>query len=64
MVLNHDKKGIKNYIGSNSFLEIGFAHILNKKIYILNEMLDTEYCYQEIIAMEPVVLGGDLSEIK
>lgn len=31
LVLNQEKKGIKNYIGGNTFLEIGFAHILSKK---------------------------------
>src|SRR3989339_1759862 len=36
LVVNVDKKGISNYIGGNSFLEIGFAHILNKPIFIMN----------------------------
>ncbi|MCR4277803.1 MAG: hypothetical protein NUV80_02230 [Candidatus Berkelbacteria bacterium] len=29
LVLNYDKHGIKNYIGGNTFLEMGFAHVLN-----------------------------------
>ena len=32
LVVNRDLNGIKNYIGGNSFLEMGFAHVLNKKI--------------------------------
>lgn len=31
LVLNLDKNGIKNYIGGNTFLEIGFAYVLGKK---------------------------------
>ncbi len=64
-VINKDKKGIKNYIGGNSFLEIGFAYILRKKIFLLNPIpTEIPYFYQEIIAMEPIVLGGDLAKIK
>ena len=35
LVLNIDKNGIKNYIGGNTFLEIGFAHVLDQKIFLL-----------------------------
>ena len=28
LVLNYRKKGIDNYIGGNTFLEMGFAHVL------------------------------------
>jgi len=34
LVLNLEKNKIKNYIGGNTFLEMGFAHVLNKKIYL------------------------------
>src|SRR3989338_620964 len=30
LVLNFDRKGVKNYIGGNTFIEIGFAHVLEK----------------------------------
>jgi hypothetical protein len=33
IVVNYEKKGIKNYIGGNSFLEAGFAHALDKKLF-------------------------------
>jgi hypothetical protein len=29
LIANYAKKGIKDYIGGNSFLEMGFAHVLN-----------------------------------
>ena len=38
LAVNEDKNGITNYIGGNTFLEIGFAYALNKKIYLLNDI--------------------------
>lgn len=63
LIVNFDKNGIKNYIGGNSFLELGFAYVLNKRIYLLHSIPDMPYA-DEIKAMQPVVLGGDLSKIK
>jgi hypothetical protein len=61
--LNHDKNGISNYIGGNSFLEMGFAYVQNKKIFLLNGIPDIALIRQEIEAMTPIVLDGDLSKI-
>jgi len=63
LVLNYDKKGIKNYIGGNVFLEMGFAHVLDKKIFLLNEIPEMPYI-DEIKIMQPIVLGGDLGKIR
>jgi len=62
LVVNFDKKGIKGYVGGNSFLEIGFAHILNKKIYLLNQIPEIGY-KDEIEAMQPIVLNGDITKM-
>lgn len=62
LVLNFDKKGIKNYIGGNVFLEMGFAHVLGKKIFLLNEIPKMPY-RAEIETMQPIVLKGELSKI-
>lgn len=62
LVVNTDKNGVKNYIGSNTFLEMGFAYILNKKIYLLNEIPDLA-AKDEIEAMQPIILNGDLDKI-
>ena len=35
LVVNITKNNIKNYIGANTFLEIGFAHYKKKKIFFL-----------------------------
>lgn len=63
LIANFDKNGIKNYIGGNSFLEMGFAHVLNKKIYLLNNLPEISYT-DEIRAMQPIELEGDISKIK
>ena len=64
VVVNLDKHDIKNYIGGNSFLEMGFAHVLNQRIYLLNPIPDMPYYGTEIIAMNPVVLHGDFTKVK
>lgn len=63
LVVNETLRGIDNYIGGNSFLEIGFAHVLDKKIFLLNPIPEIGY-KDEIVAMQPIILKGDLSKIK
>ena len=43
LVLNLTKNGIENYIGGNTFLEMGFAHVLEKKIFVYNKLPDVGY---------------------
>ncbi len=64
LVLNFDKYGIENYIGGNTFLEIGFAHVLDQKIFLLNPVPDILFYKSEIEAMKPIIINGDLSLIK
>ncbi|MEI6462293.1 MAG: hypothetical protein WCO33_01320 [bacterium] len=63
LILNYTKKNIPNYIGGNTFLEIGFAFVLKKKIYLMNPIPDMPY-KDELIAMQPIILNGNLSLIK
>ena len=62
LIVNIEKHGIKDYIGGNTFLEMGFAHVLDKSIYILNEIPNIGY-KEEIMAMQPIVLKGNLQNI-
>jgi hypothetical protein len=64
LVVNLDKHGIENYIGGNTFLEMGFAHVLNQKIFLLNPIPDIPYYKTEIEAMKPVILNGNLKKIE
>lgn len=63
LVVNPEKKGIANYIGGNTFVEMAFAHVLNKKLYCLNPLPDMPYV-SEMIAMQPVIINNDLSLLK
>ena len=62
LVLNYDKGGVDNYVGGNSFLEAGFAHILNKNVYFLNDIPRMLYS-DELEALQPIILDGDLTRI-
>lgn len=64
LVLNLDKGGIKNYIGGNTLMEIGFAHVLNQKVFLYNPIPDISYYKTEIEAMKPVIINGDLNLVK
>lgn len=64
LVLNYDKKGVKNYIGGNTLMEMGFAHVLNQKIFLLNPIPEINFYKTEIEAMKPVIINGDLNLIK
>lgn len=63
LVLNYDRKGIRNYIGGNTLMEIGFAHVLNKQIFLMNPIPDIEYYRSEIEAVSPVILDQNLNQI-
>lgn len=64
LVANYDKNGVANYIGGNTLMEIGFAHVLDQKIFLLNPIPEIPFYKTEIEAVKPVILNGDLSKIK
>lgn len=63
LVANYEKNGVHNYIGANTFLEIGFAHVLGQKIFCLNPLPENSYLRTELDAMKLIVLEGDLNRI-
>jgi len=63
LVINIDKKGIENYIGGNTLIEMAFAHVLDKKIFLLNPIPEISY-KDEIAAMQPIILDNDLFKIR
>lgn len=62
LIVNITKNGIENYVGGNALIEMAFAHILNKKIFLLNPIPDINY-KDEIEAMSPKIIYGDLTKI-
>ena len=63
LVLNYGKKGIRNYIGSNTLMEMGLAFHLKKKIFLLNDVPDIS-AKEEILGMQPIIINGDLFQVK
>ncbi|TSC92630.1 MAG: Maf-like protein [Candidatus Berkelbacteria bacterium Licking1014_7] len=61
LVVNFTKNKIKNYIGGNSLIEMAFAHVLRKKIYLFNPIPRMSYT-DEIEAMKPIVVGRSLKK--
>lgn len=62
LVLNLTKNQITNYVGGNSLIEMAFAHVLGKKIYLFNNIPDMNYA-DEIAAMKPTILGRKLQDL-
>lgn len=62
LIVNKKRKDIDNYIGGNTLLEMGFAHVLNKKIFLLNPIPNMNYS-DEVEAMKPIIINGDLNKI-
>ena len=63
LVANYAKGDIENYIGANTFLEMGFAHYRGKKIFVLNPLPNQKYVEDELVSFDPVVLNGNVKEI-
>lgn len=64
-VLNHDKNGVKGYVGTASLMEIGLAYYLHKEIFLLQELPDPSECrwVHEVRIIQPAILNGDFSKI-
>ncbi len=63
LVMNYEKHGIDNYIGPNVLMEMSTAFYLGKPIYVLNGKPDGSPLIDEILALEPVFLNGDVSQL-
>ncbi|RLJ02379.1 MAG: hypothetical protein DRP10_01415 [Candidatus Aenigmatarchaeota archaeon] len=64
LVLNLDKDGKKGYIGGNTFLEMGIAYHLNKKIFLWKKPSESLPYYEEIIALNPIIINENIEEIR
>ncbi len=64
LILNLDKDGKDGYIGGNTFLEMGIAYYLNKKIFIWKKTLANLPYFEEVMALKPVIINEKLENIK
>ena len=62
LVLNFMKKGIPNYLGGATFMEIVKAWELNKKIFFWNPLPNCAFT-DELTGINPVIINRDLSKI-
>lgn len=58
LILNYSHRGIQNYIGGNSFLEMCIAFYLNKPITLLNSIPSQMPYTEEIKALYPIVVNS------
>lgn len=56
LILNHNHRGIENYVGGNSFIEMIIAFYLKKPIYLLHEIPEGMAYTEEIKALYPVIV--------
>lgn len=64
LITNYEKNGLDGYIGGNVLMEMTYAFILKKKIFILNPVDDTLGIREEVYGLQPVFINGDLNKIK
>lgn len=62
LILNYTKNEVENYIGANSLMEMGFAFTQNRDIFLLNPIPESS-ASSEIVAMQPIVINGDVKKI-
>ena len=58
LVLNQEKKGVTNYIGANTLVEVSMAFCWGRTIYLLNDFY--EPLRDELEAWNAIALKGDL----
>lgn len=61
LIYNGTKKGLPNYIGANTLVEIAMAFTWNRKIYLFNDIY--EPLADELLAWECYCLRGDIEKI-
>lgn len=62
LVCNFKKNGVEGYIGGSALMEIGYAHVLDKKIYFLNPIPNVGY-KDELVASDPKIINNDLDKL-
>jgi len=63
LVLNFEKKGIANYIGGATFLEIYTAWKMGKKIFFHNPLPSCSFT-DELKGINPILINGNLEMIQ
>lgn len=62
LIYNAEKRGIQNYIGANTLVELAMAFTWNRKIFLLNDIYPP--LKDELLAWDCICLKGDLGKLK
>ncbi len=63
LVTNFEKNGVPGYIGGNALLEMFYAFLQKKPIYVYNEISEGLAIAEEVYGLNPIFIGGDLTRI-
>ena len=63
LVLNFEKNQQPNYIGGATFLEVYKAWEMEKQVFLYNPIPNNIF-KDELIGINPIILNGDLKQIK
>ena len=63
LVLNLDKGEDRGYVGGNTFLEMGIAYCLGKKLFIWKKPSGDLPYFEEIMALNPILIEENLEKI-
>jgi len=63
LVLNLDKGEDRGYVGGNTFLEMGIAYCLGKKLFIWKKPSEDLPYFEEIMALNPILIEENLEKI-
>jgi hypothetical protein len=55
---------MKGYVGGNTFLEMGIAYCLGKKVFIWKKPSEALPYFEEIAAIKPVNIEENLDRIR
>lgn len=64
LVLNLDRGENRGYVGGNTFLEMGIAYFLGKKVFIWKKPSQNLPYFEEIMALNPISIGENLEKIE
>lgn len=62
LIYNAKKRGIDNYIGANTLVELAMAFTWNRKIFLFNDIYSP--LKDELMAWDCICLNGDLNKLK
>ena len=65
LVLNYPKNGIDGYIGVSALMELGLAHYLRKKIFLLYPIPSFAQARwsHEVSIFQPTIIRGDFTKV-